>query len=383
MPLQDGTVEALVARAQALAGRRELIDGVSRAARHSAGVQAVDGAEVVTAIDGNDQMFLHSLLEHRDPGAALAQYYSIGIQQYALLSQLLKALKAPDRPVRVLDFACGHGRALRFARLSGDAVDLCASEIQADALDFIRTRLGIPVLQSAVHPDDFACGGGFDLIWVASLFSHLPAGLFEPWLAKLLSLLSPGGILCFSTKPMAGGEGDGFEYVGTSEVTPLGPEVYGTTHVTGDYVGRMVERVEGGFGLVRLNKCLAHEQDLYLAARTGAVDLQSIANGLASGAWGWLDIRRRDAAGRLVLEGWAASFDEAAPLERVRVTVDGHDAIVAVDIPRPDVAEAFGLGAQRPYGWRFTSSEAVPEGALVTVTAETATYTHLVYIGEL
>lgn len=377
-------VEELFAKARALFTSEDLVGVVSRAAHHCSGVPEASRTLINTEIDRNDQMFLHSLIEHGDPGAALAQYYSIGIQQHALMSQLVKAIKNGNEKVRVLDFACGHGRALRFAVLNRGDVDLRASEIQQDALEFVSRRLGVPVMESAIHPADFHCAETFDLIWVASLFSHLPGALFEPWLAKLLSLLSPGGVLCFSTKPMAdtgASGGDGFDYRGESELTPLSSEHYGTTHVTRDHVERMVARFDENIELVRLERCLAHEQDLYLASRSQTFDLHAISRRLNRGAWGWLDIRKMDASGRLLLEGWALSFDKDFPLEGVRVRINDCEFLVEPDIARGDVVDAFGAGVARDCGWRYESGDPVSAGSKLVVTAETDAYTHVLYVG--
>ncbi|MEJ1248758.1 class I SAM-dependent methyltransferase [Denitratimonas tolerans] len=378
------SAEELFDRARALFASSDLVNLVSHAAYHCAGLPEGSRTAVNTEVDENDQMFLHSLLEHKDPGAALAQYYSIGIQQHALMSQLIKAIKTGEEKLRVLDFACGHGRALRFAVLNRSDIDLHASEIQEDALDFISRRLGVPVMKSAIHPADFHCEETFDLIWVASLFSHLPGALFEPWLAKLLSMLSPRGILCFSTKPMADAAattGEGLEYAGTSELTPLSSEHYGTTHVTRDHVERMVARLDTRVRTVCLERCLAHEQDLYLSSRSQVIDLHSLGRSLTRGTWGWLDIKSVDEAGRLMLEGWALSLDKNFPLKGVRVWIDDFEFLIEPDIERGDVVDAIGAGVSRDCGWRYESDRPVSAGSRLAVTAESGAYTHVVYVG--
>lgn len=340
---------------------------------------------MVTTIDPNDQMLLHSVAGHRDAGAALAQYHSIGIQQHALLSQIIRLTRKGQDTLRVLDFACGHGRGLRFMTAGLENIELHASEIQLDALDFIERELGIDTIASTTHPSDFKHEGDFDLIWVASLFSHLPAELFAPWLEKLLSMLTPTGVLCFSTKPMgdAGPDADGLQFVGESEVTPLDADSYGTTLVSGNYVEQLVRRYRQDLTCVRLERCLAHEQDLYLVSGDASLDLPSFKSRLVRGAWGWLDVRKADTHGKLTLEGWAVSFDENHPLNHVRIALGGNEFQISTGIPRPDVAEAFGRPDFANCGWRCELRIDAPDSSNLTVLAETDAYWHLIYFGPL
>ena len=310
--MDDTRVNDLFNQARLLSESSGFSELVSRIAHHCAGTVEPPDAPVVTTIDPNDQMLLHSVAGHRNAGAALAQYHSIGIQQHALLSQIIRLTRKGQDTLRVLDFACGHGRGLRFMTAGLENIELHASEIQPDALDFIERELGIDTIASTTHPSDFKHEGDFDLIWVASLFSHLPAELFAPWLEKLLSMLTPTGVLCFSTKPMGDAvpDTDGLQFVGESEVTPLDADSYGTTHVSGNFVEQLVRRYSQDLTCVRLERCLAHEQDLYLVSGDASLDLPSFKSRLVRGAWGWLDVRKADTHGKLTLEGWAVSFDE-------------------------------------------------------------------------
>ena len=54
-----------------------------------------------------------------------------------------------------------------------------ASDLQTDAVDFVRDTFGVQALASHADPARFAPERRFDFIWVASLFSHLPESLFH------------------------------------------------------------------------------------------------------------------------------------------------------------------------------------------------------------
>ena len=58
-----------------------------------------------------------------------------------------------------------------------------ASDIQAPAVAFVERSFGVQGLLSSADPEQFAPAQRFDVIWVASLFSHLPQPLFQAWLA--------------------------------------------------------------------------------------------------------------------------------------------------------------------------------------------------------
>ncbi len=312
-----------------------------------------------TNIHPGDQMLVHSLHHHRDAGAALSQYFNIALQQYGAARQVMQAcFGASDRSATILDFACGYGRLLRFLCLSVPRDRLWASELQADAVDFVAREFDVQVLASHADPARFAPTQRFDFIWVASLFSHLPEGLFHAWLAKLLSLLSPRGVLCFSVRdsallpPSRELPASGILYDGFSENAELDAAIYGTTYASEHFVRAALRRALSiDAACARLPKALAHEQDLYVVAKDPARDLSAVGE-FRRGPWGWVDRRELTASGRLELEGWAASLDDGE-IDHVEVEVDGVRHRCATGQPRGDVSDAFGDDRLARAGWRF------------------------------
>ena len=205
--------------------------------RHCGDIYASAATTFNAAIHPHDPMLVHSLREHRDAGAAFSQYFAIAQQQHAAAMQVMRAAfggSASD--LDVLDFACGHGRLLRFLALSVPPERIFASDLQAEAIAFVRDAFGVRVLPSHEDPQRFDPGRRFDFIWVASLFSHLPQPLFRAWLARLLALLTPRGVLAFSVRD-AGLMSDatqatdsGFVYLAHSENAELATDIYGTTY---------------------------------------------------------------------------------------------------------------------------------------------------------
>jgi hypothetical protein len=267
---------------------------------------------------------------------------------------------------------------------------LWASELQDDAVAFVGEAFGVHTLASHEDPVRFDPPQRFDFIWVASLFSHLPQALFDAWLAKLLALLTPRGVLCFSVRDVAllppgvDVPESGLLYSRDSENHELGADIYGTTYADEARVRRAVQRATGDARPVhRLRRALANEQDLYVVAADARRDLSAL-DGFRRGPWGWLDRRSLSSAGRLTLEGWAASLDDGT-IEGVEIHVDDvcHDR--RTGIARPDVADAFGDSRLGHAGWRFECDlGAGAVGAFVVVSARSSRGERaLVYAGQV
>jgi SAM-dependent methyltransferase len=304
-------------------------------------------------------MLLHSLHQHRDAGAAFSQYFNIALQQHAAARQLMRAAFASEaNDVDVLDFACGYGRLLRFLSLSIDPRRIFASDLQTDAVDFVRGAFGVETLASHADPLRFDPGRRFDFIWVASLFSHLPEPLFRAWLERLVALLTPRGVLCFSVRDasllpdVSTLPASGLAYARESENAELATDIYGTAYASEAFVRdalRVAARDERPY--VRLPRALANEQDLYVVAGDARRDLAAF-RAFRRGPWGWVDRREASSDGALDLQGWAASLDDGA-LDAVEIDVDGARHVCRTSIDRPDVAAAFGDERLLRSGWRF------------------------------
>ena len=359
--------------------------------RHGAHLgTAADAARLDASIHAGDQMLLHSLKHHRDANASFAQYFNVALQQHDAAQQVLRAL-FPGRSdqVSVLDFACGYGRLLRFLSLGLPRVNLHAAEVQPEALDFVCARFGVKGHASPGTPEQFQPGRTFQFIWVASLFSHLPAAPFDAWLARLVDCLAPDGVLCFSVHdeclvpPGHVFPDSGFLFWAQSENDGLDTASYGTTYVNEAHVAGAIARACGpGHPYVRLPRGLAHEQDLYVVAADPARDLSAL-SGFRRGPWGWADERTLSDDGELHLRGWAASIDDGA-LDAVEITVDGVLHRCPTGLPREDVGRVFADARLDTSGWEFRHVPPRGEGPVrVVVTARTpADERALIFAGQ-
>jgi len=98
----------------------------------------------------------------------------------------------------VLDFGCGCGRVARcWSNLDGPAIhgaDISRSLARwcRRNLPFMRTTR-IDPLPPLPHPD-----ARFDLVYALSVLTHLPEDAGRAWLAELVRVLRPGGLLLFT-----------------------------------------------------------------------------------------------------------------------------------------------------------------------------------------
>lgn len=239
-------------------------------AEYLAGRTRGGGAPLVTAIDPEDEMFRYELsLGGRGPEAAAIGYFATG---EAICETVLEALRwrfgDPSR-VRLLDFASGRGRTTRFLARRIPPSRITVAEIDAPSVEFQRASFGVSGVVSASDPDDFLLDATFDAVLACSFFSHLPAGRFERWLARLAPLAAPGGILLFSVHDMRlldatqRDERTGIVFRTASENPRLDTAEYGTSFVTEDYVRRAAARVSPDARLLAFPYGVSGYQDLY------------------------------------------------------------------------------------------------------------------------
>lgn len=333
-------------------------------------------------IHTRDQMLLHSLFHHRDANSSFSQYYNVALQQFYSADQIIRLIfpDANRADLEIMDFACGFGRLLRFLVPTYPDSRITASEIQEDALAFVGSTYGVPTVNSAAAPHEFDPGKQFQVIWVASLFSHLPPRLFQQWLAKLHSCLAPDGILCFSVHDAclvppehSFPHEEGILFWPQSENEDLNTAIYGTTYVNESYVRQTINDTIGQeAGYFRLPRALAHEQDIYIVAASPATDLSALCE-FRRGAWGWTDERYLSESGELYLRGWAASVDDGR-LDFVDIQIDDEHFRIptGTGIAREDVGLFFNDSRMNTSGWEFRH-QLTPGDTPVKVVASAST----------
>jgi SAM-dependent methyltransferase len=103
-----------------------------------------------------------------------------------------------DQVSRVLDFASGGGRVLRYLKAAFPGAELTACDVVDAYLRFCSDVLGARAVKSHLDPAQVELDGQFDLIWCGSLLSHTDSDDFVRYLKLWESALAPGGVLVFT-----------------------------------------------------------------------------------------------------------------------------------------------------------------------------------------
>jgi SAM-dependent methyltransferase len=322
-----------------------------------AGLELAPGAADL-AIDARDEM-LGFLLQawEGDRDRALFQYFRTGASIADSLGQALRwRFGEPGRVGRLLDFASGYGRVTRFLVREVPPERVWVSDVYAGGVQFQAERFGVHGIVSAVRPEDFRVAGRFDAILVTSLFTHLPEERFVAWLRVLFGLLSPRGVLAFSThSPAVLPHGvtmpaSGIVFEERSESGSLDTSDYGSTWVTEAFVRDALARAAGpAASLHRIDRGLCNFQDLYLAVPEPHADF----SGLRFHHEPYLYVEHcslKEEGRRLSLDGWAVSLSGAS--REVQAVLDGElMAAAPVAGPREDVAASLGDERFLRSGW--------------------------------
>lgn len=203
-------------------------------------------------ISPSDDIF-HFFAGHPSSLNPLRDYFADG---WRTLSELMLLLEAVDRPLlrtpRVLEFASGHGRFTRHLVKALGAPRVTVSDVVPSAVEFARDTFGVEGFLSASRPEDVRWPGQYDLVFVLSLFSHLPRSTWSRWLRVLQDAVAPGGLLVFSTHGVKAAEFDsvtldaeGFFFAPSSESNAIDAHEYGTAFTSEAFVLKEISEVWG------------------------------------------------------------------------------------------------------------------------------------------
>jgi len=242
-----------------------------------------NGPELITSVHPDDEMYLFFITHPDHKDFPLRSYFSSGAGMLQNLQEiLLKTGLSLENVGTFLEFACGYGRFTRHLVRYLDPGKITVSDVYRDAVDFQKRSFGVNGFYSESDPGKLTIPGTYEVIFVASLFSHLPMKTWRPWLNKLYNSLTDNGILIFSTHgPSCLAEpgkmpGPGFLYCKMSESRSLSLEDYGTTYVTNDFVSLAVKDETGQPVLLEIPKGLWNYQDVYVVKRSNPMLTQSV-----------------------------------------------------------------------------------------------------------
>lgn len=132
-------------------------------------------------------------MRHRVGG--INDYEDVGVRVRCDLLELL----GPEWSFagkRALDFGCGAGRVLRHFLEEGQVGEFHGCDIDAESIDWLREHLSPPlhVFVNGEAPPLDRPDGCFDLIWAASVFTHI-TDHWSAWLLELHRVLKEDGLL--------------------------------------------------------------------------------------------------------------------------------------------------------------------------------------------
>jgi SAM-dependent methyltransferase len=141
----------------------------------------------------NTDIYCNDAMYHGNPH----HYFSCGASALNCILNSL-SLAAIGKPNRVLDFGCGAGRVTRWLRAAFTESCLHACDIRVDDLNFVADNFHAKTWVSGMDIDNLQTNVLYDLIWVGSVFTHLPATKSIDLFDKLTNWLLPNGSLVFS-----------------------------------------------------------------------------------------------------------------------------------------------------------------------------------------
>jgi SAM-dependent methyltransferase len=152
-------------------------------------IEAIKAIQVSTAISPHDRMY--------HPGGE-QHYYYVGRSDLLTLSNVLnirKSYPGGNAPVRdIFDFGCGHGRVTRWLRAAFPQARLHVTDLDKTGTAFCAEHFSCADTQGEIPENSF------DLIWLGSVFTHLPAPLVENLLDRLCAALRANGVLVFTSQ---------------------------------------------------------------------------------------------------------------------------------------------------------------------------------------
>jgi SAM-dependent methyltransferase len=196
------------------------------------------------------------------------------------LSELMWLLEVHDLPLSkvrsFLEFASGFGRFTRHLVKRLPAGALCVSDIVPAAMEFLPSQFPVQAVASSRLPQDLVLPGKYQVVFVLSLFSHLPASTWSRWLTRLWEATAPGGLLIFSTHGHSCAErahvqlgADGFAFFGGSESTALDQAEYGVAYTSEEFVRNAVRTHATGAIHTFMADHFWSQQDAHILRRPG------------------------------------------------------------------------------------------------------------------
>jgi SAM-dependent methyltransferase len=147
---------------------------------------------VSTILSDKDGMFGGTAL------GANEHYFYVGVSALDSVNAALKAAGI-NNVAKILDMPCGYGRVTRTLRAAYPTIELSVSDLDLDAVEFCKKQFDCKSYVSSAEFSTLNFGTTFDLIWVGSLITHLPASVTSDFITFVLRHLPPEGAAVVSS----------------------------------------------------------------------------------------------------------------------------------------------------------------------------------------
>lgn len=230
---------------------------------------------VNAVISESDDIF-RFFASHPTSVSPLRDYLADGWRTLSELQRLLEPHGVSlSRLPSFMEFACGHGRFTRHLEALLPKGSLHVSDVVPSTLGFLEQTFGVTPVPSFSDPAQLQFPKQYDVVFVLSLFSHLPRQTWDAWLQCLWNATTPNGLLVFTThgEKSASKDGvqfaqDGFTFFTQSESGALPGEEYGCAYATEAFVRRAVTDALRGEAAVDFSPAqFWSNQDAYVLRR--------------------------------------------------------------------------------------------------------------------
>jgi SAM-dependent methyltransferase len=144
-----------------------------------------------------DEMYHYPRANLPSDEAARIYYFETGRELAVHLIEHLAERGLDPRKLDLLDYAAGYGRVTRWLAPAFKSVTV--TDLDPQMLEFQRRCHGVDGFVPSTDPAKLAAHTRtYDVVFVFSLFTHLPQTTWSKWLNAISRLVRPGGTLVFS-----------------------------------------------------------------------------------------------------------------------------------------------------------------------------------------